>query len=100
MAADELPDPPEPGGRSVDPARIEQPTLVVSGAHDLAWFGQCAEHLAVTMPAARHVALAWAGHLPALEDPAETTELLLDELGSRARLTGRRARRGLRSSRA
>lgn len=80
LAADELPDPPETEWPDVDPARIEQPTLVVSGAHDLEWFGLCAEHLAATMPAARHVALAWAGHLPALEDPAETARLLLEAL--------------------
>ena len=80
MPADGLPNPPEPEWPDVDPSQINQPTLVVSGAHDLEWFGRCAEHLAATMPAARHVELAWAGHLPALEDPAETTRLLLDAL--------------------
>ena len=81
LAADDLPDPPEPVWPELDLALVEQPTLVVSGAHDFVWFGQIAEHLAATMPAARHLALPWAGHLPNLERPQETTGLLLDALG-------------------
>jgi pimeloyl-ACP methyl ester carboxylesterase len=66
----------------LNPELVPQPTLVVSGAHDFTWFTQIAEHLAATMPQARHVALPWAGHLPSLERPAEITDLLLDVLGS------------------
>jgi pimeloyl-ACP methyl ester carboxylesterase len=82
LAADELPEPPENVWPELDPARVVQPTLVVSGDHDFAWFTQIAEHLATTMPNARHVALPWAGHLPSLERPDETTKLVLDALGS------------------
>lgn len=81
LAADALPDPPEPVWPEPDLAQTRQPTLVVSGAHDFIWFGQIAEHLAATMPDARHVQLPWAGHLPSLERPAEITDLLLDALG-------------------
>lgn len=80
LAADALPDPPEPVWPEFDLAQIKQPTLVVSGAHDFTWFGQIAEHLAAKMPDARHLALPWAGHLPSLERPGEITELLLDAL--------------------
>ncbi|MEJ7726434.1 MAG: alpha/beta hydrolase [Actinomycetes bacterium] len=80
LAADELPDPPEPVWPELDLVHMTQPTLVVSGAHDFVWFGQIAGHLAATMPDARQVALPWAGHLPSLERPDEITELLLDAL--------------------
>ena len=80
LAADELPDPPEPTWPDIDLATMTQPTVVFSGAHDFAWFTNIAEHLAATMPDARHVALSWAGHLPNLERPDETTQLLLDAL--------------------
>ena len=80
LAADELPDPPAPSWPEIDLARVAQPTVVFSGAHDFDWFGHIAEHLAATMPDARHVALPWAGHLPNLERPDETTGLVLDAL--------------------
>ena len=80
LAADALPDPPETVWPEFDLASLAQPTVVFSGAHDLEWFGKIAEHLAATMPDARHVALPWAGHLPNLERPDETTDLLIDAL--------------------
>ncbi|MEV2202432.1 alpha/beta fold hydrolase [Streptomyces fradiae] len=59
-----------------DPARVTAPCLVVSGAHDLRDFRDIAVSLAARLPAADHVELPWAGHLPTLERPAETTALL------------------------
>ncbi|WP_460460608.1 alpha/beta fold hydrolase [Angustibacter peucedani] len=64
----------------VDPAAIEVPTTVVAGRHDLELFGQIARHLAAAMPDARLVELDWAGHLPNLERPDDTTDLLLTAL--------------------
>lgn len=60
-----------------DLARITAPTLTVSGAHDLPDFHQIATALASQLPAAHHMELPWAGHLPSLERPAETTALLI-----------------------
>ncbi len=60
----------------VDLSRITCPTAVVSGARDLPWFGAVADHVAGGLPDARRIELAWAGHLPNLERPAETTELV------------------------
>ncbi len=65
---------------SVDPAQIQARTLVVSGRHDLAPFQDAARRLAQVIPHARHLELPWAGHLPSLERPDETTALLLDFL--------------------
>lgn len=80
LTADALPEPPKPVWPKFDLANVGQPTVVVSGAHDFIWFGQIAEHLAATMPDARHVVLPWAGHLPSLERPDEMTEFLLHAL--------------------
>lgn len=80
LAADEDPDFPWPGPVDVDLSTITAPTLVVAGAHDMDHFQNIAAHLAGTMPAARLVRLDWAGHLPALERPEETTRLLVDFL--------------------
>lgn len=55
-------------------------TLVVSGAHDVDFFGDIARRLTAEIPGARHTALDWAGHLPSLEDPAALNPLLLDFL--------------------
>lgn len=70
-------------GPDTDPAAlaaITAPTLVVSGALDVDYFGRVAEGLAAAVPGARHVDLPWAAHLPNLERPDEFTELLLAEL--------------------
>ncbi|MGH3385128.1 MAG: alpha/beta fold hydrolase [Nocardioidaceae bacterium] len=63
-----------------DLTQITAKTLVVSGAHDLERFGQIARHLSDGIADARHIELAWAGHLPSLERPDETTELILGAL--------------------
>lgn len=60
----------------VDLATITCPATVVSGARDLAWFSAVADHLAAELPAATRLELAWAGHFPNLERPAETTQLI------------------------
>jgi 3-oxoadipate enol-lactonase len=60
----------------IDLARITCPTTVVTGARDLPWFGAIRDHLAAELPRAVRIDLPWAGHLPNLERPAETTELI------------------------
>lgn len=60
----------------VDPQRLTMPVTVVFGAHDVDFFGAIARELARLVPAAHLIELGWAGHLPALERPEETTELL------------------------
>ncbi|HET6693186.1 MAG TPA: alpha/beta fold hydrolase, partial [Pedococcus sp.] len=72
LAADEQDPPPQPVRRDVTPSAIAAPTLVVSGAHDLAHFQRIAHHLAASIPRANHRHLDWAGHLPSLERPDET----------------------------
>ncbi|SHF79381.1 alpha/beta fold hydrolase [Streptoalloteichus hindustanus] len=64
----------------VDLAAITAPTLVVSGAHDLDYFGAIAGVLAERVPNARHVTLPWAGHLPSVERPEEVSALVVDFL--------------------
>lgn len=80
LAAEASGEAPEAEPVEVDPARIDIPTLLVSGGHDMDFFQQIAENLAVTMPNAEHLHLPWAGHLPNLERPAEVTQLLLAHL--------------------
>jgi pimeloyl-ACP methyl ester carboxylesterase len=60
----------------VDPARVTARTLILSGAYDLEYFRASARLLAATIRHARHVELAWAGHLPSLERPEEIGALL------------------------
>lgn len=69
-----------PNHVEVVPAAITAPTTVVTGAHDLPHFRGIARTLAASVPGARLVELDWAGHLPSLERPDETTALLLREL--------------------
>jgi 3-oxoadipate enol-lactonase len=57
-------------------ARITSPATVVTGDRDLAWFEAVGDHLATELPQARRVRLPWAGHLPNLERPTETSELI------------------------
>lgn len=59
-----------------DLSRIEAPCLAVGGAHDLPDFREIAAHVAARIPAARHLELPWAGHLPSLERPGAITDLL------------------------
>ncbi|SFJ78755.1 alpha/beta fold hydrolase [Streptomyces pini] len=74
----ELPEP------ALDLSAITAPVLAVSGAHDLADFRTIAARLADLLPDARHLQLPWAGHLPNLERPQETTSLLTDFLRENA----------------
>lgn len=80
LAADAEPMQPEMTKVDVDPARIACPAVVVAGRHDMDHFQAIAAHLAKTMPRARLVELAWAGHLPGLERPAESTDLIIEAL--------------------
>lgn len=88
LAADALADAggpaPEPRDVDVDPARIDVPTVVVGGAHDLDHFRASAAALAAQIPGARHVELPWAGHLPVLERPHDTIDLLREALSLEA----------------
>ena len=64
-----------------DPSTIQAPALVVSGDHDLAAFRSSAAALARTMPRGQLRRLSWAGHLPSLERPHETGQLMTNFLG-------------------
>lgn len=66
----------------VDLSAITAVTTVVSGRLDLDYFQAMARHLAASIAGARHVELAWAGHLPSMERPAETTALIREALTS------------------
>ncbi|MFJ7154056.1 alpha/beta fold hydrolase [Streptomyces sp. NPDC101118] len=63
-------------------ARVDAPALVVGGAHDFADFRGIAAEVAALLPRARHVELDWAGHLPAVERPADTSALLVEFLAA------------------
>ncbi|HET8768659.1 MAG TPA: alpha/beta fold hydrolase [Pedococcus sp.] len=80
LAADALEPGPQPERVEVDPSRLAAPTLVVSGALDLAHFGEVATVLATQVPGAEHVELPWAGHLPSLERPDEVAAMALEAL--------------------
>ena len=54
------------------------PTTVVFGSHDIDFFADIARALAAQLPDARLVELPWAGHLPSLERPDETSALVRD----------------------
>jgi len=66
----------EPVEADVDLHAITAPSLVVSGAKDLPDFRLIAARLAALLPGARAVELPWAGHLPTLERPRESSEML------------------------
>ncbi|ORT60841.1 alpha/beta hydrolase [Streptomyces sp. CB03238] len=63
-----------------DLSAIKAPSLVLSGAHDLADFRQIAAGLPDVLTDARHVELPWAGHLPSVERTSAVTDLLIDFL--------------------
>jgi 3-oxoadipate enol-lactonase len=67
----------------VDLSAVRAPCLALSGGHDLPDFREIAASLPGLFPAARHVELPWAGHLPSLERPAEVTPLLVGFLAER-----------------
>ncbi|WBQ04236.1 alpha/beta fold hydrolase [Kribbella sp. CA-293567] len=60
---------------------ITAPVKLFTGAHELRFFAACAEHLSNILPAVEHTELPWAGHLPSLERPDETTALIRAALG-------------------
>lgn len=67
-------------GSPVDLATVTAPVLAVGGAHDHPDFRRIAAELPSLIPGATHRELPWAGHLPALERPAEVSELLMEFL--------------------
>ena len=83
LAADEWPDPPTMIHDTVELGSIRVPTTVVLGAKDVDWLQTAARRVAADVPGADLVELDWAGHLPALERPAETAELVLAALKDR-----------------
>lgn len=60
----------------IDLERMRMPTTVIVGLHDLAFFVDNARRLAAALPDAELIELDWAGHLPSLERPAETAQLV------------------------
>ncbi|MBT2445751.1 alpha/beta fold hydrolase [Streptomyces sp. ISL-43] len=77
LAGDEDHELPEP---AVELGAITAPVLAVGGAHDIPDFRDFPAELPSLVPGAVHVELDWAGHLPSLERPAQTTRLLLEFL--------------------
>ncbi|MEV7522938.1 alpha/beta fold hydrolase [Streptomyces sp. NPDC091371] len=66
----------------VELSAVTAPVLAVGGAHDHPDFRRIAAEIPALVPGARHLELPWAGHLPSLERPAETTRLIVDFLRS------------------
>jgi pimeloyl-ACP methyl ester carboxylesterase len=64
----------------VDLARISARTAVLVGGHDLPFFRTTAAALAEGLAHSELNDLPWAGHLPSLERPSETAELVRDHL--------------------
>jgi 3-oxoadipate enol-lactonase len=60
---------------------ITVPVKLFTGTHQLSFFQDCAAHLATQLPDVENTILPWAGHLPSLERPAETTALIRNALG-------------------
>jgi 3-oxoadipate enol-lactonase len=69
-----------PLNSEADLAAITAPSLLISGAHDLPDFRQIAVQLSRRLAEARHLELAWAGHLPSLERPEALNRILIDFL--------------------
>jgi len=61
-------------------SRLDVPTVVAAGDHDLVDFRHGAELLARSLPNARHAVIQDAGHLAPLENPEGFRQLLLDFL--------------------
>lgn len=59
---------------------IQVPTLVISGADDLAYLHETGAALAATIPGARRVVMADTAHVPNMEHPAEFNRLVLEFL--------------------
>lgn len=58
-------------------ARLELPTLVTCGEHEMSDFQEAAERLAATIPGARSTVIAGAGHLAPIERPKAFRDALL-----------------------
>jgi pimeloyl-ACP methyl ester carboxylesterase len=67
-----------------DLSAITARTVIVSGELDLDYFRSTAHLLVESIPGAASLDLAWAGHLPTLEDPATMNPLLLTWLNADA----------------
>ena len=67
---------------SIDLSAVRAPTLVAVGEHDKGDFHAIAERLAREIPSAERVVIPGAGHLPSLEQPEATAELVRRFLGS------------------
>jgi 3-oxoadipate enol-lactonase len=65
---------------SIDLGAVRARTLVAVGELDKPDFHRIAERLAREIPGADHRVIERAGHLPALERPAETARLIRDFL--------------------
>ena len=63
---------------------LDVATLVVTGEHDKRDFQAIADHLAETLPDARRMVVAGAGHLPSLERPEDFDAVVLPFLEGRA----------------
>jgi pimeloyl-ACP methyl ester carboxylesterase len=61
---------------AVEPEKLGMPVRLITGEHDFAFFTNCADYLAERLPTAERIHLPWAGHLPTLERPEETTTLI------------------------
>jgi 3-oxoadipate enol-lactonase len=70
----------ETGADSIDLGAIAAPTLVVVGELDKRDFHAISERLAREIPDARHAVIQGAGHLTALERPADTSRLIREFL--------------------
>jgi 3-oxoadipate enol-lactonase len=68
------------GAESIDLGAVTAPTLVVVGELDKQDFHRIAERLGGEIPDARRAVIEGAGHLPALERPAETSRLIREFL--------------------
>jgi 3-oxoadipate enol-lactonase len=66
---------------TVDMSAVLARTLVVVGELDKSDFREIGERLAREIPGAEHAIIAGAGHLPALECPNETAQLVKEFLG-------------------
>ena len=64
---------------TVEPDKIGAPVRLITGAHDFAFFTDCADYLAERLPNAERVELPWAGHLPTLERPADALDLVSED---------------------
>jgi 3-oxoadipate enol-lactonase len=70
------------GSEALLPTLSDVPTLVIAGEADTIISPDQARSMAQAIPGARFASIAGAGHLPSVEQPAATTQLLLEFLRS------------------